>query len=268
MTKRYVYGVYPTFYDAEQQGERLVQAGVPGEGIALVANDEAGKHNTHRFEYIPASEAQDDRNWWQRTFGSEEDLAMDVDFGEYKKSLDNNEVLLLLDSAYEAEALSVNAFPGQESLTAEAGALTEATGESRTPSTEDPATHTNTENIRLHEEELSVDTHRKEVGDVHISKQVIEETQTIEVPLEREELHIKHITPSPDGTADPDAFTEKEIIIPLSEETAEVTKETRVIGEVEIGKTSHTDTQEVQATTRHEELKVDEDPSLEVEEDR
>ena len=47
---------------------------------------------------------------------------------------------------------------------------------------------TDEEKLRLHEERLSVDKERVQTGEVNVGKHVVEETQSIEVPVEREEV--------------------------------------------------------------------------------
>lgn len=82
----------------------------------------------------------------------------------------------------------------------------------------------------------------------------------MEVPVECEELHIKHTIPTNDKTVDGDAVFEEEIIeVPLSEDEIIVDKETRVTDQVEIEKTTHTDTQSVSETERREELTIEDE---------
>ncbi len=122
-------------------------------------------------------------------------------------------------------------------------------------------TDTETERIRLHEEQVRAETREKDLGNVSITKEVVEDTETIEVPVEREEIHIRHSAPSDttESVADGDAFQEEEIVIPVSEEEVVVDKETVVTDEVEVEKTTHTDRETVTETTRHEELEVDDE---------
>ena len=47
------------------------------------------------------------------------------------------------------------------------------------------------EHLRLHEEELNVDKERYQAGEVNVSKHIVEETQTVEVPVTREEVYIE-----------------------------------------------------------------------------
>ena len=125
----------------------------------------------------------------------------------------------------------------------------------------DRDTKTETEHIRLHEEQVRAETRKKDLGNVSITKEIVEDTETIEVPVEREEIHIRHSAPTDtmEGVADGDAFQEEEIVIPVSEEEVVVDKDTVVTDEIEVEKTIHTDRETVSETTRHEELEIDDE---------
>lgn len=117
------------------------------------------------------------------------------------------------------------------------------------------------ERIRLHEETVDAHVRKKDLGDVTISKEIVEETETIEVPVEREEIRIHHNRPT-DGAADSyddAAFVEEDIVIPISEEEVVVDKNVVVTDEVEIEKVVHRDNETVTETTRREELEVHDD---------
>lgn len=120
-------------------------------------------------------------------------------------------------------------------------------------------TDTDTERIRLHEEQVHAETRKKDLGDVSITKEVVEDTKTVEVPVEREEIHIRHTDPNERTTGDDDAFVEEEIVIPVSEDEVVVDKDTVITDEIEVEKTTHTDSETVTETTRREELDIDDE---------
>lgn len=126
-----------------------------------------------------------------------------------------------------------------------------------------------TDRIRLHEEEIDAHVRKKDVGDVTITKEVVEETQTIEVPVEREEIRIHHNRPTDDtaDSYDDAAFVEEDIVIPVSEEEVVVDKNVVVTDEVEIEKVTHTDTETVTETSRREELDINDNSDRVIEED-
>jgi uncharacterized protein (TIGR02271 family) len=123
-----------------------------------------------------------------------------------------------------------------------------------------PAT-TDSQNIQLYGEVLRVHKDRIKSGEVRIRKEVHATTQTVEVPVTREELVIERVPVSGQVAATDAAFRGEEIRIPLSEERASVTKEAVVRDEVRVGKKQITDVETLSEQVRSEELKVDEDAS-------
>lgn len=113
--------------------------------------------------------------------------------------------------------------------------------------------------LQLRQEQLRIEKERVSAGEVNVRKEVTTETQTVQVPVEREEVVITRTNP---GSTVGDAGTiqeNEEIRVPLSEERVNVSKETVVTGEVDISKRKVTDTQTVQGTVRKEDVKVEGD---------
>ena len=80
------------------------------------------------------------------------------------------------------------------------------------------------EHLRLHEERLSIDKERQLSGEVNVDKYVVEEEETIEVPIERQEVYIEKRAANAE-TAAGEVFDDGENIhIPVMEERVEVTK--------------------------------------------
>lgn len=124
------------------------------------------------------------------------------------------------------------------------------------------------EKLRLHEERLHVDKERVQTGEVNVGKHVVEEEQTIEVPVEREEVFIERRPVNEEATAteskhsfdSADAYTEGDTIrVPLTEERLEVTKTDVVTEEIIIGKRKVQDTEHVKETVRKEVADIDGD---------
>ena len=131
-----------------------------------------------------------------------------------------------------------------------------------------PNTMTNDEEtIKLQEERLDVDTEKVQTGEVNVSKRVIEETKTIEVPVEHEEIVIKRHKVT-DGSYSDGDMTDEEIVIPVSEEQIHVTKEPVVTEEVTIGKKIVEETKHVSETVRKEDLDVTTDGDIDVHDDK
>ncbi|WP_142826987.1 DUF2382 domain-containing protein [Planococcus soli] len=133
-------------------------------------------------------------------------------------------------------------------------------------------TGTDEEKLRLHEERLNVDKERVQTGEVNVGKHVVEETQSIEVPVEREEVYVERRPVNEETTGNSfdkdsgltgDAYQEGENIhIPVSEERVEVTKKDVVAEEIVVGKRKVQDTETVNETVRREEADIDEDTNL------
>ena len=82
------------------------------------------------------------------------------------------------------------------------------------------------EHMRLHEERLSIDKERQLSGEVDVNKYVVEEEETVEVPVEPEEVYIEKRAVTAE-TAAGEVFDDGEHIhIPVMEERVEVTKTT------------------------------------------
>ncbi len=116
------------------------------------------------------------------------------------------------------------------------------------------------DNIRVqrHEEELQGSTSTRDSGEVRVSKDVVEEEQTLDVPVTREEVHVQSHVVDREATDTSGAFQEGTISVPVREEEVEVSKTARVAEELEIDKTTEQDTEQVTDTVRKERVNVEE----------
>ncbi|MCL6601590.1 MAG: YsnF/AvaK domain-containing protein [Paenibacillus sp.] len=110
--------------------------------------------------------------------------------------------------------------------------------------------------LRLREEQLDVSKNKVQMGEVTVHKDIIEEQQTINVPVTREEVVIERHAINDDPTAESIGVDET-IRIPVSEERVEVHKNTVITGEVEVHKRSYQETEQVKDTVKHEEARID-----------
>ena len=110
--------------------------------------------------------------------------------------------------------------------------------------------------IRLHEEHLKVNKEQVRAGEVDIRKEVHTEHKSVTVPVEREEVVIERRSVT--GGATGGEIKAEEIRIPVKEEKVNVSKETVVKEEVNVGKRKVQDTKTVSDDVRVEELKVEE----------
>jgi uncharacterized protein (TIGR02271 family) len=116
---------------------------------------------------------------------------------------------------------------------------------------------TSARNIQLFGEVLRVHKDRVSRGEVRIRKEVSTTTQSVEVPVTREELVVERVPVSGQQAASNATFTSEEIRIPLSEERASVEKQAVVREEVRLGKKEVTNVESFDEQVRSEELKVD-----------
>jgi uncharacterized protein (TIGR02271 family) len=114
--------------------------------------------------------------------------------------------------------------------------------------------------VQLFGEVLRVHKERINRGEVRLRKEVITESQTVEVPITREELVLERVAVSGDTPA-PSANIgrDQEIRVPLAEDRVRVEKVPVVTEEVLVGKRDVADVARVGEDVRHEELQVDSD---------
>lgn len=117
--------------------------------------------------------------------------------------------------------------------------------------------------IVTHEERLQARPVQQQTGEVEIRKEVVEDVQTIDVPVRREEVVIER-RPVSGETADTGTIEAagETVRVPLMEEQVEVTKVVRPVEEVEVSKRVVEDTRTVSDTVRREEVRVDGDAQV------
>lgn len=111
--------------------------------------------------------------------------------------------------------------------------------------------------IERREERLTVDRQSGQTGSVHVDKHVVEDEQSVDVPVTREEAFVERRPV--DRAAGSTDLSDESIDVPLYGEQVSTGKETRVVEEVEVGKTPRTETQRVTDTVRREEFDIDDD---------
>lgn len=133
--------------------------------------------------------------------------------------------------------------------------------------------------LQLRKEELDINKDKVQTGEVILSKEVVEEQQSVNVPVTHEEVVIERrplnnqptdsqITSSSGsdssasscsdcGCDDSSLSTSETIRIPVTEEKVDVGKHTVVTEEISAYKRNVEETQKVEETIRREEAKVD-----------
>jgi len=123
--------------------------------------------------------------------------------------------------------------------------------------TRDAATESTGDVLERREERLTIDKQAEKTGDVRVGKHVVEQEQTVDVPVTREEVTFERR--SVDRPAGDNSFSDEAIEVPVYEERVEASKDTRVVEELEVGKTAKTETARVHDTIRREEFDIDDD---------
>jgi len=115
--------------------------------------------------------------------------------------------------------------------------------------------------MKLSEEQLQVGKRQVESGRVRLRKVVHTERQEVPVELRRENVQVERTAAT--GTDVPDtAFQEQEIDVPLTREEPVVDKQARVTGEVQLNKTTETETRTVGGEVRSEDVDVVDDTNV------
>lgn len=113
--------------------------------------------------------------------------------------------------------------------------------------------------IALRAERLTIDKERVSAGEAVVRKDVVEQHQSVDVPVMREEFFIERHAVADTAVSDSvDPIGEGETIrIPLTREEIRVTKRPVVTEEVMVGKRGIAETRNVDETVREERLVVD-----------
>jgi uncharacterized protein (TIGR02271 family) len=111
--------------------------------------------------------------------------------------------------------------------------------------------------LERREERLRVDTQPVQTGEVRIGKEVVEEEQSVDVPVTREQVDVS--TRPIDRPASGDAFQEERIAVPVTEERVQVDKEARAVEELDVEKVAEQDTERVSDTVRREEFRIEDE---------
>ncbi len=111
--------------------------------------------------------------------------------------------------------------------------------------------------VPIVEEQLKAGVRETEAGRARIVKDVREEQQTIDVPVQREEVYVTERAVNRPATEADLSMREREIDIPLREQEVVTQKQAVVTGEVNVRKETVTDTERVSDTVRREDVRVE-----------
>jgi uncharacterized protein (TIGR02271 family) len=131
------------------------------------------------------------------------------------------------------------------------GEVSGTTATTRRPMTETRSAGASTESVQLKQEELRAGKETVEAGTVGVEKDVVSERRTMDVPVTREEAVVER-HPVDRHPADSPISDREEIEVPLREERVTVDKQPVVYEEVEVGKRTVQDTEQVSGEVRRE----------------
>jgi len=118
--------------------------------------------------------------------------------------------------------------------------------------------------IRVHEEKLHAHKTPVQTGEVKVRKEVVTEHQTIDVPVQREEVVIERHAVADQCAPGSEIRAGEEIRIPVKEEQVHVGKQAVVKEEVSVGKRLVTETEHVSGDVRKEKVKVEREGDVDV----
>ncbi len=111
--------------------------------------------------------------------------------------------------------------------------------------------------VPVHEEHLTAATRPVDAGEVKVSKHVVTEQETIQVPVTEERVRVDWRAPSGEVTDDGTVFEEGTIEVPVSREEVDVSKRVVQTGEVQLTKERQQRTEKVVDSVRREVVDVD-----------
>lgn len=115
--------------------------------------------------------------------------------------------------------------------------------------------------VVVRNEELDVHTERRAAGQVRLRKRTTTRTETVEVPVTREEIVIEREPVDPDSAEARDADAgQDEVVVDIQEEVPVVRKNVTA-EKVSVDKATVQDTETVSDTVRHDDIQVDRDAS-------
>lgn len=117
---------------------------------------------------------------------------------------------------------------------------------------------TDTESVTARNEQLNVGTEVHETGRVRLRKHSYTDTETVEVPVTREEIVVEREPIDPNSAEARRETGDEEVEVTTREEVPVVNK-TATAEKVTVDKTQVQDTERVAGTVQHEDIEVDED---------
>lgn len=269
----FVQGSYNSSEEALEAVKGLKAEGYREDQIRLVANESTRDTfvNNSGVDVTSADGVNgvnhEDESFWDKivnAFTVEDDyehrVGQDGDvLADYRSDIDAGKVLVVVDGE-RGNVSEANAVDGAAPV---GGAY-----EDRDVNDRSRVADADTQNVELKEEQLDVNKREVESGQVNVSKNVVEDRESIDVPVDHEEVVIERHAVNDGREAKDGDFQDEDYSIPLKEEEVDVNKKSVVTEEVEVGKRRVTDTEHFEDNVRREELDVQTDGNVNVEKDQ
>ncbi|UUX35142.1 YsnF/AvaK domain-containing protein [Fundicoccus culcitae] len=313
MARKYVYGVYQSVTETEDAVRYILDQGVPRTSVSVVGDTDHGYNGDVEFTAYRdlLDDQEDNRGFFARLFNWDDDVNSDefvnVDFNEYRDSLDRGDLLVLIDQDYEDRIPLFNTeHPAVDDSQSDDVIVDDVAYGNQYVDEVDYTDGSLNDEMRLDDEDpLIYDTDYTVDDDVHLEDdydgvgEVDLDADTDRIRLHEERVHADvrrkedgevHISKeivedtetievpvereeihirrtTPTEGMDDEELVEEDIVIPVSEEEVVLSKDTVVTDEFEVEKTRHTDHETVTETTRREELDIDDVDGHVVEDD-
>jgi uncharacterized protein (TIGR02271 family) len=115
---------------------------------------------------------------------------------------------------------------------------------------------TDRESVVVRDEQLDVGTEVRETGRVRLRKHTYTDTETVEVPVSREEVVVEREPVDPDSAEARGDTGDEEVVVTTREEVPVVDK-TATAEKVTVDKNTVRDTERVSATVQHEDVEIE-----------
>ncbi|NRD79942.1 YsnF/AvaK domain-containing protein [Bacillus sp. BRMEA1] len=117
--------------------------------------------------------------------------------------------------------------------------------------------------LQLHKEELNITKNKIDAGEVVLSKEVVEEQKSVDVPVIHEEVVIKRTKLNNERSDEP-VSSEETIHIPVSQEEVKVDKYTVTTEEISAAKREVEETRHFEETLKYEKAHVNTTGSVDI----
>ena len=252
-TPNYVVGLFRNYADAENAIHSLTEAGIPSNRISLAVSED-------REASPPNRESE---SFWRKIAnffeGKDDSAPSDTDATNpalhYGKELKHGGVLVSVSTLNAEEHQECEDIFEAHKAELEEGDLQESAR---------PAGDATGQRLQLLSEVLRVHKERVPSEEVRLRKEVVNENQSVEVPVTREELVIERRPAEGAAATSSEIGSDREIRVPLSEEQVRVEKRPVVKEEVRVGKKKVQESRQVNEQVKREELHVDREGDVQI----